>query len=73
MVTILRSYERRKIVDVTLNMQDVYDIINGVNILVGLKEDEMNKHSGGDSTDHTQYKRYKTLLAEMQQVKALFK
>jgi hypothetical protein len=72
MVTILRTYNRRKIVDVTLNMQDVYDIINGLNILVGNKEDEINKY-GGDSVDQEQYTRYKSLLAEMQQVKALFK
>jgi hypothetical protein len=73
MVTILKTYNRRKIVDVTLNMQDIYDIINGLNILVGNKEDEMNKHSGGDSIDISQYERYKQLLREFQQVKGLFK
>jgi len=72
MVTILKSNKNAKLVDVQLDMQDVYDLINGVNILVGTKEDEINRH-GGDSVDQEQYKRYKELLKEMQQVKALFK
>ena len=73
MVSILRSEKNTKKVDVKLDLQDIYDIINGVNILVGQKEEEMSKFNGGDSVDQQQYKRYKTLLAEMQQVKALFK
>lgn len=73
MVSILKSEKNAKKVDVKLDMQDIYDIINGLNILVGNKEDEMNKHNGGDSADRDQYNRYKTLLAEMQQVKSLFK
>lgn len=72
MVSILKSERNAKKVDVKLDMQDIYDIINGLNILVGLKEEEMNKY-GADSRDNEQYTRYKTLLAEMQQVKALFK
>lgn len=72
MVIILRSEKNAKKVDVKLDMQDIYDIINSLNILVGMKEDDINKH-GGDSIDREQYTRYKTLLAEMQRVKALFK
>lgn len=73
MVSILKSERNAKKVDVKLDMQDIHDIINGLNILVGMKEDEMNKHNGGDSIDKQQYERYKSLLKEMQQVKALFK
>ena len=72
MVSILRSEKNAQKVDVKLDIQDVYDIINGVNILVGMKEEEMNKH-GSDPVDQEQYKRYRELLAEMQEVKALFK
>ena len=72
MVSILRSEKQAKLVDVKLDIQDIYDIINGLNILVGQKEEEITKY-GGDSLDREQYNRYKTLLAEMQQVKALFK
>ena len=72
MVTILRSDKRTKTVDIQLTMKNIYDIINGLNILVGLKEDEMNKY-GAEFNDKDQYERYKVLLKDMQQVKGLFK
>lgn len=73
MVSILKSEKNAKKADVKLDIQDIYDIINGLNILVGMKEDEINRHGGGDTVDKQQYQRYKSLLAEMQEVKRLFK
>lgn len=73
MVSILKSEKNAKKVDVKLDIQDIHDIIQSLNILVGMKEEEMQRHNGGDAIDREQYKRYKDLLAEMQQVKALVK
>lgn len=73
MVSIKSASIKSKTVDVTLDIHDIFDIINGLNILVGNKESEMNRFDGGDSADKEQYQRYKRLLAEMQRVKGLVK
>ena len=74
MVSIIGSDKQQKKVDVTLDIQNIYDIINGVNVLVANKEEEMNSIGSGsiDSIDREQYERYKTLLSEMQKIKGLF-
>lgn len=72
MVLILGSDKSVTRIDVRMDRQNVYDIINGLNILVGMKEAEMDRH-GKDAVDTDQHTRYKALLAEMQKVKALFK
>ena len=74
MVSILKSEKNTKKVDVKLNIQDIFDIINGINILIAEKENERNNNSDEwDSKDEQQLERYKSLLAEMQKVKGLIK
>lgn len=75
MVSIIQSDKQQKKVDVTLDEQNIYDIITGVNILVANKEEEMNSlgKNRADNKDIEQYERYKTLLSEMQKVKGLFR
>jgi len=72
MVKVLDSNLKEKTVEITMNMNEIFDTINGLNILVGQKEEEMNKH-GVDSLDTQQYNRFKKLLKDMQEVKAIFR
>jgi len=72
MVKVLDSNLKEKTVEITMNMNEIFDTINGLNILVGQKEEEMNKH-GADSLDKGQYNRFKKLLKDMQEVKAIFR
>ncbi len=75
MVSLIQNSDDRKLktVDVKIDLHNIQDIISGLNILVGKKEDEMNRFNGGDARDKEEYQRYKKLLEEMQQTKILFK
>lgn len=72
MVIVLAPHPKSKSVDVTLSINDIFDLLNGLFILVGNKEMDITKY-GGDSIDKEQLKRYQTLLAQMQRVKNLVK
>lgn len=72
MVSIIQSNKNLKTVDVTLEINDIFDIINGLNMLVVDKEDEMNKVNV-DEQDRIQHKRFQDLLTKMQEVKSLVK
>ena len=71
MVSIIHSNPRNRTVDVTLSINDIFDILNGLYRLEGEKEEDMNKY--GDSVDKAQLQRYKKLREEMQKVKNLIK
>lgn len=71
MVKIIQANPRNKTVDVTLDINNIFDILNGLYILVGNKEQDIQQY--GDAKDREQLKRYQKLLNEMQQIKALIK
>ncbi len=71
MVNIIGSNPRNKTVDVTLNLNEIFDILNGLYILEGQKESDIQQY--GDSTDKQQLARYKKIREEMQKVKGLIK
>ena len=66
------SNPKLRTVDLTLDINDLHDIVNGLHILIGTKEHEITKY-GGDSQDKTQLARYQKVLGEIQQVKGLIK
>ena len=73
MVNIISSNPRNKTVDISLNINEIFDILNGLFILEGQKEEDIRQYDGGDSTDKQQLARYKKLREEIQKVKSLIK
>lgn len=75
MVSIIGSNKNAKIASVELDINNILDIINGLNILVAEKEEEMRKMGSElvDDIDRKQYQRYKNLLTEFQTIKGLYK
>lgn len=71
MVSIIQPHKKERTVDVNLDINNIFDILNGLYILVGNKESDIQKY--GDLQDRDQLNRYQKLLAEMQQVKAMIK
>lgn len=72
MVNIINSNTRNKTVDVTLNINEIFDILNGLFILEGQKEEDIRQNYG-DATDKQQLTRYKKLREEIQKIKSLIK
>ena len=68
MVSIINANPRNRTVDVTLTINEIFDILNGLYILEGQKEDEINREYA-DSKDKEQLTRYKKLRGEIQKVK----
>lgn len=68
MVKVLASNRQQKKATVELSLNDVYDIVNAVNIMVGLKEEEIARYEG-DQLEREQLARYRICLVGMQQVK----
>ena len=73
MVNIISSNPRNRTVDLTLTINEIFDILNGLYILEGQKEEDIRQNSGGDSTDKQQLARFKKLREEIQKVKSLIK
>ena len=69
MVELLNFSTSNQIADVRLTNNDVFDIVNGLNILVANAESDIDQF-GGDELDKIQLERYKVCLAGMQEVKA---
>ena len=60
--------KQRKTAKVELSLNDVYDIVTAVNIMVARSEDEITRYDG-DDIEKQQLARYRTVLGGMQQVK----
>jgi hypothetical protein len=68
MVLLLKFSIPNQTANVQLTNNDVFDIVNGLNIMVANAENDIAQF-GGDPIDIAQCERYKTCLAEMQAVK----
>lgn len=71
MAKLLRRDEKTKITNIELSLQSIYDIINGLNMLVYRSEEKIYEES--DETDReidmTKHERYKQLLKEFHKIK----
>ena len=68
MVRVVMADKQRKTAKVELSLNDVYDIVTAVNIMVARSEDEITRYDG-DDIEKQQLARYRTVLGGMQQVK----
>ena len=68
MVRVVMADKQRKTAKVELSLNDVYDIVTAVNIMVARSEDEITRYNG-DDIEKQQLARYRTVLEGMQQAK----
>lgn len=73
-INILDSSDKdgEKFVILEANINDIYDLVNGVNLLVAKKEEEIIKYNG-DQIDKNQLTRYKLVLKSLQDIKGKIK
>jgi hypothetical protein len=71
MARLLRHDEKTKIASIELSLQSIYDVINGLNMLVSLSEKKIYQESDkiDREIDLTKLERYRQLLKEFHKIK----
>jgi len=71
MAKLLRCDEKTKIASIELSLQSIYDVINGLNMLVSRSEKKIYQESDkiDSEIDLTKLERYRQLLKEFHKIK----
>ena len=68
-ISIIELNTLKQTVRLSMSINDVYDVINGLNIMCANKEEEIARYGGGE-IEKNQLKRYEECRDGMQKVKA---